>query len=112
MTGTEERTRPVSHESEAQEAGRAGTTAPTGPSGTAPADRPEPRGRTGQGRRSRTWLAVCAVALAVPVTVWLLPEPDGRKTDAAPTTEVTTSGQPAPSRPATENRTVGHRTTS
>lgn len=102
VTGTEERTRPVSHESEAQEAGRAGTTAPTGPSGTAPADRPEPRGRTGQGRRSRTWLAVCAVALAVPVTVWLLPEPDGRKTDAAPTTEVTTSGQPAPSRPATE----------
>ncbi|MFE7267243.1 serine/threonine-protein kinase [Streptomyces sp. NPDC057592] len=103
VPGTQERTRPVNQEPDVQVAEQAGTTAPTGPSGTAPDDRPGPERRTGQGPRGRTWLAVCAVALAVPVTVWLLPESNGQETGAAPTAEATTSGRPATSPPATRD---------
>lgn len=98
---TEVRTRPLDHEPAVHVAERAETTAPTGPSGTAPDDRPTPQGRPDRAPRGRVWTAVCAVALAVPLTVWLLPQSDGTKTGAAPTTEATTSGQPDTSRRAT-----------
>ncbi|MET9662308.1 protein kinase [Streptomyces sp. NPDC006510] len=97
------RARPTNHEPAVHAVERAGTTAPTGPSDTAPDDRPDSQGRPGRAPRGRVWLAVCAVALAVPVTVRLLPESDGKQTGAAPTTEVTTSGQPATTRPTTRS---------
>ncbi|MEU2674559.1 protein kinase [Streptomyces sp. NPDC007164] len=99
LPGTGERARPVNPEPDVQLADRAASAAPTGASGTTPDDRPGPEKRPGQGARGRAWLAVCAVALAVPVTVWLLPESDGRDTGAGPATEVTVSGQPEKSKP-------------
>ncbi|MFF3751840.1 protein kinase [Streptomyces sp. NPDC002018] len=66
---------------------RAGVPASPEPPGTTPYGlqdhhpRPRPR-RTAHGR---AWLAVCAVALAVPATVWLLTERDGQERGAAPT---------------------------
>ncbi|MFI5771112.1 protein kinase [Streptomyces sp. NPDC051658] len=100
-------TRPKNHEPVVERAERAATTAPTGLPDTAPDDRPDPQRRPGQAARGRAWLAVCAVALAVPMTVWLLPESDTRDTGAAPTTEVTTSGQPTAPRTATRGPASG-----
>lgn len=111
LPGTGERTRHVNHEPDVHVADRAASAAPTGASGTAPDDRPAPGKRPGQGARGRAWLAVCAVALAVPVTVWLLPDTDGRETGAARPTEVTVPGQPTGSKPATkdaDNRPPDH----
>ncbi|WP_406487835.1 serine/threonine protein kinase [Streptomyces sp. NBC_01650] len=103
LPGTGEQPRPVNHEPDVHGADRAASTAPTGASGTTPDDRPGAEKRPGQGARGRGWLAVCAVALAVPVTVWLLPESDGRDTGAARPTEVTVPEQSAKSKPATKD---------
>lgn len=73
------------------------------PSGGEPSDSP---GR-GRPRWGRVWAAVCAVAIAVPLTVWLLPETDGKGSDASAEPGATASGRPAASRPATADRTTG-----
>ncbi|MFG3533152.1 serine/threonine-protein kinase [Streptomyces sp. NPDC047917] len=103
LPGTGERVRHVNHEPDVQVVDRAASVVPTGASGTTPDDRPGPGKRPGQGTRGRAWLAVCAVALAVPVTIWLLPESDGRDNGAARPTEATVPGKPAESKPATED---------
>ncbi|MFH8518567.1 serine/threonine-protein kinase [Streptomyces gelaticus] len=95
-------TRPADREPAADPAEPAATTPPKGPPDTAPDDRPDPPRRPARGR---AWLAVCAVAIAVPMTVWLLPESDRRDTGATPTTETTASGQPAAPRTATSPAT-------
>lgn len=82
---------------------RPATDVPAQPSGSTPYAAPDQQRRP---RRGRTWAALCAVALAVPVTVWLLPETDGKGTDAAPGPGATTSGRPAASRSATADRTA------
>ncbi|MER7726842.1 protein kinase [Streptomyces sp. NPDC096323] len=83
--------------------GRAGQSDEAGstraPGTTAPYDGPERQRRTPRGT---TWLAVCAVALAAPLTVWLLPD-RGDKGDAQATPGNTRSGQPAASRSAGAN---------
>ncbi|WP_123529474.1 serine/threonine-protein kinase [Streptomyces sp. 840.1] len=94
------------------------TTAPTRRAEHEPADQPvaapapadaEPSGSPGRGsaRRGRVWAAVCAVAIAVPLTVWLLPETDGKGSDASAEPGATVSGRPAASRSATADRTAG-----
>lgn len=93
----------MNHEPDVHVADRAASAAPTGASGTTPDDRPGPERRPDRGARGRAWLAVCAVALAVPVTVWLLPESDGGDTGAARPTEVTVPEQSAKSKPATKD---------
>ncbi|WP_344510918.1 serine/threonine protein kinase [Streptomyces pulveraceus] len=106
----EDRTGPTPRDRVVDGAERVAASTSAGPRDTAPDDRPDPRHRPGRSSWGRGWLAVCAVALAVPLTVWLLPEsdPSGRKdTGGAPTTETTTSGrpdasQPDASRPATK----------
>ncbi len=76
-----------------------------GPSGspasgtTAPSDGPDGRSRPGRAPRNKTWLAVCAVAAAVPLTVWLLPG-SGSEDDASATPGTTRSGRPVVSSPA------------
>ncbi|MFD7718317.1 serine/threonine-protein kinase [Streptomyces sp. NPDC059814] len=112
---------PSGAHAEAETVPAPGTTAPTRRTEPEPADRPvespataaaaqqagtTPYARQDQQRRPRRgrgWLAVCAVALAVPATVWLLPETEGKGTDAAPGAGpgATTSGRPAASRSAT-----------
>ncbi|MGW2089546.1 hypothetical protein ACWCQ6_31805, partial [Streptomyces sp. NPDC001880] len=87
-------TRPSNREPAVDTAERAATTTPKGLPDTAPDDGPDPDRRPARTSRGRAWLAVCAVAIAVPMTVWLLPESDSKDTGAAPTTEITTSGQP------------------
>lgn len=107
---SEDRTRPTPRDQAVDRAEQVEDAAPTGPPDTAPDDQRDPRHRPGRSSRGRGWLAVCAVALAVPLTVWLLPEsgPSDRKdTGGAPTTETITSGrpdapQPDASRPATK----------
>ncbi|MGW7265209.1 protein kinase domain-containing protein [Streptomyces sp. NPDC054842] len=82
------------------------------PSGTEPHGDPGPeRHHARRARRTRRtpWLAVCAVALAVPVTTWLLLPDRGDRDDrdgasATPARDVTastptTSGSPAAARP-------------
>ncbi|MFI6858386.1 serine/threonine protein kinase [Streptomyces sp. NPDC050421] len=63
------------------------------PGTTAPSGGPERRRRSPRGT---TWLAVCAVALAAPLTAWLLLGPDG-KGAATVTPDAARSGQPAAS---------------
>ncbi|MEV7714321.1 protein kinase [Streptomyces sp. NPDC088270] len=107
---SEDRTRPTPRDQAVDRAEQVEDAAPTGPPDTAPDVQRDPRHRPGRSSRGRGWLAVCAVALAVPLTVWLLPEsgPSDRKdTGGAPTTETITSGrpdapQPDASRPATK----------
>lgn len=98
--GTGARPRPEGDGPVVREAGGpavAGTT--RSPGTTAPSDGPERQRRPGRSPRGTTWLAVCAVALAAPLTVWLLPESD-REGGGPATPEATLSGQPAASRPA------------
>lgn len=65
------------------------------PSGTTvPSDGGPARRR--RSPRGTTWLAVCAVALAAPLTVWLLPDSDGEG-GATTGPGTTLSGQPAAS---------------
>ncbi|MER5276822.1 protein kinase [Streptomyces sp. NPDC002809] len=80
-------------------AGPAATEPTRAPGTTAPSDGPDRRRRSGRAPRGTTWLAVCAVALAVPLTVWLLPGSDDKGGSAAGP-EATRSGQPAASGPA------------
>ncbi|MGW1410651.1 protein kinase domain-containing protein [Streptomyces sp. NPDC002403] len=93
-------TRPTNHGPAAGRAERAATTGPNGLPDTAPDAGPDPR-RPARTSRGRAWLAVCAVAVAVPLTVWLLPESDSGDTGAEPTTEITTSGRPTAPRTST-----------
>lgn len=86
-----------------------GADAPTRRAEPDPADQPaagpSTAGTVGRRpRRGRIWAAVCAVAIAVPVTVWLLPETDGGGTGAAAEPGATTSGRPAASRSATADK--------
>nr|WSW70876.1 protein kinase [Streptomyces sp. NBC_00995] len=70
------------------------------PGTTAPSGGPERPRAPGRAPRGTTWLAVCAVAIAAPLTVWLLPESGGRSggTGAGTVTPgPTRSGQPAAS---------------
>ncbi|MFE6667203.1 protein kinase [Streptomyces sp. NPDC057697] len=97
---SEDRTRPTPRETDTGRAGRAVAAAPVEPPETAPDDRPDPPHRTGRPSRGRAWLAVCAVAFAVPLTVWLLPQSDREDTGGAPATKTTASGLPEASRPA------------
>lgn len=69
---------------------------------TAPSDGLAQQRRPGRSPRGTTWLAVCAVALAAPLTVWLLPDSD-REGGATATPETTLSGQPAVSPSAGES---------
>lgn len=93
-------TQPTNREPVVGTAELVATTAPKGLPDTAPDDGPDPQRRPARTSRGRAWLAVCAVAIAVPMTVWLLPESDSRDTGADPTTEITTSGQPTAPRTA------------
>lgn len=61
----------------------------------------------GSARWGRIWVAVCAVAIAVPLTVWLLPETDGKGSDASAEPGATVSSRPAAGRSATADRTAG-----
>ncbi|MFD0023950.1 serine/threonine protein kinase [Streptomyces sp. NPDC058382] len=65
--------------------------------GATPYDRAERERSPVRTGRGRIWLAVCAVAVAVPLTVWLLPGADSGDTGAAPRPGDTaaTSGRPA-----------------
>lgn len=91
-------TRRAEPEPAGQPVERPATAAPAPRPGATPyAGRDQPR----RPRRGRAWLAVCAVALAVPLTVWLLPEKDGKGTDAAPGSGAAPSDRPAASRSAT-----------
>ncbi|MBO0915346.1 serine/threonine protein kinase [Streptomyces laculatispora] len=82
---------------------RPATDVPAQPPGTTPYAAPDQQRRP---RRGRAWAALCAVALAVPVTFWLLPETDGKGADAAPGAGATTSGRPAARRSATADKTA------
>lgn len=76
------------------------TTLPTHTNGTtAPSGGPDRQQRGRRGPRSRSWLALCAVAIAVPLTVWLLPEGGDEDTGDAAASGATTSAKPAASRP-------------
>ncbi|WP_240802585.1 serine/threonine-protein kinase [Streptomyces sp. A0642] len=84
----------------AEPAGRWHAAASVRPPGTTtPNGGPERQRPSGRGPRGTTWLAVCAVALAAPLTVWLLPHSGGRG-DATATPGTTLSGRPAASRSA------------
>lgn len=88
------RTRQAGPEPAGRTAERPATAGPAQPPGTTPYDRQEQERRPGRGGRGKSWLAVCAVAVAVSVTVWLLPEADGKDTGAPPGATATTSGRP------------------
>lgn len=90
--GTEARTWPEGD-------GPAGSPLVSSPGTTAPSDGPDGQRRPSRAPRNRTWLAVCAVALATPLTVWLLPDSGGEDGGTA-ASEVTRSGQPDASRTA------------
>ncbi|MEU9092760.1 protein kinase [Streptomyces sp. NPDC048428] len=98
--GTGVRTRPEEGGPATREVGGPAVTESTrSPGTTAPSDRPDPQRRPGRAPRGTTWLAVCAVALAAPLTVWLLPE-SGNEGGGTARPEATLSGQPAASSPA------------
>ncbi|MFF8914023.1 protein kinase [Streptomyces sp. NPDC015032] len=100
---TEAVTRPVDggrvdRRSAEQAPERAAAAGPRVPPDTTPYDGPEPQRRPARTTRRRNWLAACAVALVVAVTIWLLPEQkDKAPRTAAPSTDVTAS------RPATDS---------
>ncbi|MEU9622578.1 serine/threonine-protein kinase [Streptomyces sp. NPDC048155] len=74
---------------------RAAAAGPRVPPGTTPYDGPELRRCTARTARRRTWLAACAVALAVPAVIWLLPEREDKEPPtAAPATDATASRPP------------------
>ncbi|MFI9580326.1 protein kinase [Streptomyces sp. NPDC052236] len=79
--------------------GREPETVPTGPSDTTPYGGPDDQRRPARTGRRTGWLAACAVALAVPTTVWLLGEQDDQNSGTAPTTDATVS-RPATTGPA------------
>ncbi|WP_329617824.1 protein kinase [Streptomyces brevispora] len=107
VPGPAARTRRAGREPADQPADGPGTADPAQPPGATPYGRPDDRRRPGSPRRGRVWLALCAVALAVPATAWLFLEADGKGADAAPGSGATTSGRPAPSRSATADKTAG-----
>ncbi|WP_327712871.1 protein kinase [Streptomyces sp. NBC_00464] len=93
-------TRPEEGRPAGREAGGPAVTGSTRSPGTTVAiDGPDRQRRPGRGPRGTTWLAVCVVALAAPLTVWLLPESDHTGGGAAGP-EATLSGRPAVSSPA------------
>ncbi|WNI26369.1 serine/threonine-protein kinase [Streptomyces sp. ITFR-16] len=71
---------------------------------TAPPDRDDRQRSPGRGPWGRFWLAVCAVAVAVPLTVWLLPEGDQRQAAGAGGGG---SGAPASAGPSASGRPAG-----
>lgn len=76
-----------------------GTGGPAPEASTRPPGTTVPSDRAARQRRSprgTTWLAVCAVALAAPLTVWLLPDADGEG-GATARPGATLSGQPTAS---------------
>ncbi|MEU1348715.1 protein kinase [Streptomyces sp. NPDC005795] len=85
---------------------RAPDETPRSPRTTAPSDGPAQQRRPGRSPRGTTWLAVCAVALAAPLTVWLLPDAD-REGTTTTTPGTTSSGQPAASPSADGTRRDG-----
>ncbi|WP_393054322.1 protein kinase [Streptomyces sp. LN549] len=97
--GTGARTRPEEGGPATREAGGPVVTESTRSPGTTAPDRPDRQRRPGRAPRGTTWLAVCAVALAAPLTVWLLPESDNEGGGTA-TPEATLSGRPSASSPA------------
>ncbi|MEV7404451.1 protein kinase [Streptomyces sp. NPDC091267] len=103
---TGDRTRPADKQLSGHPVQRPVTTGPVQPPGTTPYDGPHPRQRPGRAPRGRTWLAVCAVAAAVPLTVWLLPEGNGTDTGAGAAPGATVSGQPAATRSAAKDAGV------
>ncbi|MFI5754983.1 protein kinase [Streptomyces sp. NPDC051569] len=93
------RTRPEDREAEPAVA-----TVSAGPSGSTPYGGPDSRRGGGRGR---AWLALGAVALAAPLTVWLLPGADSGDSGKAPTTGGTASAPGTASRPATTAPAAG-----
>lgn len=103
LPGTGTTTRPVPRE-EAGGADTGGGPSALSPGTTAPLDGTGRQRGSGRGPWGRFWLAVCAVAVAVPLTVWLLPEGDQRQAAGAGGEG---SGAPASSGPSASHPPAG-----